>query len=44
MSRVIRVRLTESRSFFPWKKEVLLSGSCRGVLRMGIIEKEDIIW
>ena len=44
MSRVIRVRLTESRSFFPWKKEVLLSGSCRGVLPMGIIEKEDIIW
>ena len=44
MSRVIRVRLTESRSFFPWKKEVLLSGSCRGVLPMGIIEKEDSIW
>ena len=44
MSRVIRVRLTESRSFFPWKKEVLLSGNCRGVLPMGIIEKEGIVW
>ena len=41
MNRVVKVKLTESGAFFPWKREVLLSGSCRGVLPLGIIETED---
>lgn len=38
MNRVIRVRLTENEELFPWKREVLLSGGCRGILPLGVIE------
>lgn len=38
MSRMVRVRISDSELFFPWKKDVLLSGSCSGVLPFGIID------
>ena len=38
MSNVVRVKTTDCEAFFPWKREALLSGSCRGVLPLGIID------
>lgn len=38
MSNVVRVKITDCEAFFPWKREALLSGSCRGVLPLGIID------
>ena len=38
MNNVVRVKITDSEAFFPWKREALLSGSCRGVLPLGIID------
>lgn len=38
MSNVVKVNFMEDSGLFPWKKNVLLSGGCRGVLPFGIIE------
>ena len=38
MSNVVRVDFRGDSGLFPWKKDVLLSGECSGVLPLGIIE------
>lgn len=45
MSNVVRVKITDCNVFFPWKRDVLISGSCRGVLPLGIIDAvgEEIV-
>lgn len=36
MNKVVKVNFNESRTFFPWKRDVLLSGGCMGVLPLGM--------